>query len=149
MKINSQLLRKAITDNELFCFLTGQNGYEIYFSSTYMPTDIEAVTFELAKYMKENPDFEEQIINTFIILSLHEEWCWLIIYYIRFFERQNMKFLPYDILYSNIRNHKNSLEKNSGWICFNNPPELNNLWADIKKQNQSLKASGLKVPNLL
>mgnify|MGYP003516926614 CR=1 FL=1 len=39
MKINSQLLRKAITDNELFCFLTGQNGYEVYFSSAFMPTD--------------------------------------------------------------------------------------------------------------
>lgn len=145
-----ELFPRAIQKNEIFDFLTGQKDYEIRLNVAYMPTDTDAVTFNIKKYLENNPNFDKKkLIDVFIKLSKDPEWSWLIVFYAYDFAYDGMNFLPIDLLYSNLEKNKEFLKKNQGWICFNFGSKFDNLWDIIVYKNNCYRKKGYKFPLLL
>ena len=75
----NELFIQAVQKDQIFDYLTGQNGYEIRLNEAYMPTDIISATFKIDEYLKNNPNFDkERIIDAFYKMSSDSEWSWLI-----------------------------------------------------------------------
>lgn len=145
----NELFIQAVQKDQIFDYLTGQNGYEIRLNEAYMPTDIISATFKIDEYLKNNPNFDKKkIIDAFFKMSSDSEWSWLIVYYSAYFERRNMQFLPLNELYENVKSNKVQLCKNNNWICFNFAPRYNNLWDVIVFENNRFINDGYRLPKL-
>ncbi|MWP50414.1 MULTISPECIES: hypothetical protein [Gilliamella] len=145
----NELFAKAVQKNEIFDYLTGQNGYEIRLNEAYMPTDTITASFLIKKYLESNPSFNSHIINEqFLEIAKSSEWCWLILYYISAFKYNQLDFVEFSDYYKYIKINKDALEKNSGWICFNFGRKCPNLWEVVKYKNKTLIEEGYKLPKL-
>lgn len=145
----NELFAQAVQKDQIFDYLTGQNGYEIRLNEAYMPTDIISATSKIDEYLNNNPKFDKnKIIEAFIKISLSPEWSWLIIYYSAYFEKRGINFLPVNELYNNVEKNKEYLKKDNGWICFNFTPRYNNLWDIIVNENNRFIEEGYKLPKL-
>ena len=143
------LFAKAVENNEMFDFLTGQNGYEIRLDVAYMPTDTISDTIKIEDFLSRNPDFDtKKLVDVFLRMSQEPEWAWLIVYYSVYFEKRGMNFLPLHDLYDNVKNNKTSLSKNNGWLCFNFKGVYDNLWDIIVFDNKRFIEDGYKLPKL-
>ncbi|GAB3570558.1 hypothetical protein GCM10027578_26990 [Spirosoma luteolum] len=144
--IDSDIIERAINQNDFYFLLTGQKDYELVNSFADTPTDSNAVFFNIVEYYKKTKDEDvwKELINGLLKLCESSDYIWLVTYYISCYLRYEketrykpMKLEGLNIAFnSGLKEFQRSLSDNYSWMGHGIE---GGLYSDILRMSQSLE----------